>query len=268
VQSRCWLEGPQLAAVAVATASWLWAARSQRKALAVAAGLALGYAALVKVTTVLVVPGLVLLAAACRPVGTRSWRPFVVATALALGLAAAVQVPWLAWQWSAVGSPFPRWSGKPVPQLVAENPYVHFVTVVRSPWCYLSLLPRVLWTLVPTLLMAAATLRDPMLRRRGGALLAWCTVVLVAHMVLGATGYAKLLRYVVLVTPATILWFGLLVATMVARAGATRPAAGRGAARVLLALAAVGLALEVAQGFVTPRQERVDLVLPLFGPDR
>jgi hypothetical protein len=84
-------------------------------------------------------------------------------------------------------------------------------------------------------------------------------------MVLGAMGYSKVMRYVILMVPGGVLLISLGVSRAVERARA----AGRRTIGVwvLLLLAAAGLGLEVAQGLRTSLHDnaRMDLVRPLFG---
>src|SRR5262249_59958387 len=96
------------------------------------------------------------------------------------------------------------------PELVATNRFVHYTTVIRSPWVYLRLLPTVLWTFLPALALLVVQWSDDSIRRKGLALLLWIATVTGVHIGLGAIGYGKLLRYIVLVTPATVLLFGLV----------------------------------------------------------
>jgi hypothetical protein len=102
-------------------------------------------------------------------------------------------------------------------------------------------------------------------RRAGLALAGWIALVVGCHVVLGYHGYSKLLRYVILVTPATVLLFALVTsaAWRQARASAT-PAAGRALLYALLAAAVAGFALEIAQGVITPFFDPSDLIRPLF----
>jgi peptidoglycan/LPS O-acetylase OafA/YrhL len=125
------------------------------------------------------------------------------------------------------------------------------VTIERSPWAYLRLLPTTVWTLVPSL--AVAALLPPRRRERAfvAAVVAWIAVVTAVAIGLGALGYSKLLRYVVLAAPATVLLAGWATARIEEELLA---ASSRRAGAVALALfLAVGCALEVAHGFQTTR---------------
>jgi hypothetical protein len=92
---------------------------------------------------------------------------------------------------------------------VANNAYIHFVTVTRQWWIYFVLIPIVMGTLPA----AVGTLfaRRPTGRRRlvVGALAIWICLVVGVIAGLGAIGYSKLLRYVVLLTPAELCLWGL-----------------------------------------------------------
>lgn len=254
VVSRWWLDGPLLAFATLATALFLRACRRDSLAGSALAGLALGYASLVKPTAVLVAPGALALALA---LGVLPLRALVRHALCWGGVAACVLAPWLLYQWSVIGNPFAVAPGRPSQRLVEMNRYVHFLTVLRSPWIYVALLPRAVWTLGPSLLLFAATARrDAAVRRIGLALLAWIALVVGCHVVLGYQGYSKLLRYVILVSPATVLLFALVTSAAWRRTGALRVA--------LLALAAAGLVLELAQGVVTPLFDPSDLIRPLF----
>ena len=265
VVSRYWLDGPMLACTTLAAA--LFASALERRSVrgALVAGLVMGAASWIKTAAFAMLPGLLVL-------GWAMAEPAARRTALRLGLvfaavAVAIQLPWELWQWRVVGSAFPAWAGKPSPELVAGNDYVYTLTVARPAWVYLTLMPRALWTLVPSLVCMSATAPGSRARRVGVALLAWIAVVLAVVIGLGLIGYSKLLRYAVLVTPATVLLFGVAVAAVASRL-ADPAAAGAGRARLkwLVALAAVGLLLETAQGVFTPLLDHGDLIRPVVWP--
>jgi 4-amino-4-deoxy-L-arabinose transferase-like glycosyltransferase len=245
VTAHYWLDGPVLALSTLAAAFAVWGLRRESPGWMTLAGVALGAAALVKPTAFLVVPGLAALAVARRPLSVKQ-------AAIVLGCAAATFAPWLIWRWQVMGTPFPGWAGKPTQNLATLNPYVHYVTVIRKPWVYLGLLPRVHATLLPACLLGIAQWRRPALRRVSLALIVWIAFIVLVHVALGYLGFSKVLRYVILVSPAVIVLF-------VAQAGA----AWRERERrwVLLALAAAGLMLEIVQGVRTMAFGR-DLILP------
>jgi 4-amino-4-deoxy-L-arabinose transferase-like glycosyltransferase len=262
VAGRFWLDGPLLAFATLAVALHVGGAIERRRWMVIAAGLALGYASLIKATAVLVVLPAVVLAQALAP---QRFAKVVRDAGCLVGLALVVHLPWLVWQWSVLGTPFPEWAGRPPASLVNANPYVHYLTVVRSAWTYVELLPQIMWTVGPAFLLWWSGRRFGDTFRVGGALLAWVVLVVGAHMVLGAMGYSKVMRYVILMVPGGVLLISLGVSRAVERARA----AGRRTIGVwvLLLLAAAGLGLEVAQGLRTSLHDnaRMDLVRPLFG---
>lgn len=264
VSARYWLDGPQLAFCTASGALFLSAARRESAWRAAAAGLLLGYAALIKITAVLIVPGLALLAWSFLE------RPRLASMIRLLvwygGCAALAHLPWEIWLWIRVGTPFPGWAGKPSAHLVATNKYVHYLTVVRSPWIYLSLVPRIVWTVVPGLLLLPVAWSDRAVRWRALSLYLWIAVVLAFHVAVGMSGYSKVVRYVILLTPASVLVFGLLVSEASRRFDPRALATGRNGwiAAALLA-AAAGLALEIAAGIhVTVHFDR-NLIVPIIG---
>ena len=191
-----WLDGPQVAAVALS--AWLTVRALTRggRLRAVVAGAALGVAMLVKVNSAIAALPILLLAWAVsreRPAAERARL-----AALMLGVAAVCVLPWVLFA--------PGWAGKPSARLIAENPFVHHVTVERSPWIYLELLPMTVWTLVPSLAVAALLGARGKSRPIVGALVFWIACVTAAAIVLGAMGYSKLLRYVVLTAPRPCCW--------------------------------------------------------------
>jgi hypothetical protein len=233
--------------------------------LVIASGVVFGYATLIKLTAVVVLPGIAAVAWAMRPQRDSSpWRYFAVFVAVA----GVVQAPWEIVQWLDAGSPFPVWSGKPADVLVRTNPFIYYLTVVRSPWVYLQLLPQVFWTLPPTLLLFAIHWTVDRLRRLGIALLFWIAFIVGVHIWLGEVGYSKLLRYVILVTPAVILLFAGTFGELVARLEDHREVMGRRAVTIsLVALAVFGLGTEVLQSLVTTFYDnaRIDVIMPLTG---
>jgi len=252
VTAHYWLDGPVLAFATLAAALAVAAVRRRHTGLAVAAGFALGAASLVKPTAFLIVPGIAAVALAVLP---RRERIGVRRSAIFLATAAMLFAPWLLWRWHVLGTPFPGWAGRPTENLATINPYVHYVTVVRSPWIYVRLLPRVHTTLVPSCLMLVAHWRIQPLRRTSLALLLWAAAIVLVHVGLGYLGFSKVLRYVILVSPALIVLFA-------AHAGTAWRRTPRSWALVGLAL--VGLALEIVQGVHTMRLNK-DLILPWPG---
>lgn len=264
VTARFWLDGPLLAAATAAAALFLLGCRRQKLLWACAAGVLLGYAALIKPTAILILPGLIALAWATGP--RNSWRTLTVYTLLLLGTTACFLLPWEIYRWTIVGNPLAISPGRPAPELVETNRYVYFLTVVRSPWSYLSLLPRVVWTVVPSLILFAFQWPAGTIRRIGLALLIWIAFVLAVNIGLGFMGYSKVLRYVILVTPATILLFSLVVGSTWERlTSRVSPPGGRILIYALLGIALAGATLEIAQGAMTPLVKTSDLILPLWG---
>ncbi len=261
VASRFWLDGPLLAFSTAAAAVFMRACRRESIVSACLAGAVLGYASLIKPTALLVVPGVIALAWA---VGVpRSIHALLRNGLCLVGVAACVLAPWQIYQWSMIGNPFAVSPGHPAPRMLAINRYVHYVTVVRSPWIYLSLLPQVIWTLGPSLLLLLARWRDGVVRRAGLALTAWIASVVAVHVALGFAGYSKLLRYVILVSPATILLFSLVTTSAwnALRLGSPPPL-GRVFLCVLLAVALLACVVEIAQGLVTALLDPSHLIRP------
>lgn len=265
VTTRYWLDGPLLAFTTLAAALFVSALRRRSVRRVLIAALVMGYASWIKTAALVVLPGLLMLGwALAEPESRRAAvRLGLVFTAVAL----VVQLPWELWQWKVVGSAFPAWAGRPSPELVAGNRYVHTLTAVRPPWIYLTLLPRVLWTLVPALACMTIPRPGSRARRVGGALLGWIAVVLAVVIGLGFVGYSKLLRYAVLVSPATVLLFGSAAGEALRRLSDRAATAGMTSRlRLLVAFAAVGLALEVAQGVFTAVVDRGELIRPILWP--
>jgi len=262
VAGRFWLDAPIIAFSTLAAALFLTGVTRGRLWSIGAGGAVLGYAILIKLTSVLIVPALLMLAWALRP--REAWRQYAIWAAVLVGVAFLVQVPWELWQWHVVGSPFPSWAGKPATRLVMTNKFVQFQTITRGPWAYVQLLPQVIWTLIPSFLMLAASRRVRDVGRVGAGLVCWIVAVVAAHMILGAMGYSKILRYVVLVTPATCILFALTFSATVESLRRARVTAG---AVLLVTLAVAGLGLEVAQGLKTSLYDnaRGDMLTPLLG---
>ena len=281
VTLRFWLDGPLLAFTTLAAALFLRAVSRNSRSGALIAGILMGYASLIKLTAFLVIPGLLLLAwfkfSSNRPTAKKSTKRarqragtvrgtiklFLTMTAAAV----IVQLPWEIWQWLALGSPFPGWAGKPSASLIAGNAYVAYVTLSRSPWVYLTLTPRILCTLVPSLLMYAVFWKNDRIGWPGFSLIFWIGCVLSAHVAAGYLGYSKVLRYVILVVPASILLFALLFdqAVRTAENSETAPHRRR-LIGVLLAVSVVAALLEMGTGIYATFTSNNFLVFPLLGP--
>lgn len=275
VNPRYWLDGPQLGFASIAAALLVAAfatrrdgttpSRTRMNVMCVLAGVAMGAACLTKLNAVMIIPGAMLLVLAITT--DRSPRRLVPGLAIFCIVTALAVAPWLFIQWRETGAMFPTWAGKPHPRLVASNPWIHHVTVTFTPWNYLRMLPQVVWTAVPTLLLLALAwrLRSPRLRV-SAALTAWVALIVAAHIVLGFVGYSKLLRYIILICPAMTALFVLLLFEAIAM---TRDARyGHTWRRIILALVALGgiaWALEVAQGYKTLTKDfDRNLIHPLF----
>jgi hypothetical protein len=268
IVSRWWLDGPMLALSTLAAALFLGAVTRRDTRGALVAGLVMGCASWTKTAALVMVPGVLVL-------GWSVCEPPARGTAVRLGIlfagvAALVQLPWELWQWAVVGNPFPAWAGKPSPTLIAQNDYVRALTVVRPWWIYLTLTPRALWSLAPSIGCLALVRSDSRTRRIGVGLLLWIACVLGVVMALGATGYSKLLRYAVLVTPATVLLAGLAAGIVFDRRTDRRLSPGtRLVVEVLAILMAIGVILEVSQGFATPiLNSKFDIIVPILWPMR
>lgn len=264
VTGRFWLDGPLLAFSTAAVAMFLLGIKRRSEWLVCIAAALLGYASLIKLTAFLVLPGAALLAWGVTPYNQR--RSLLISSLLFIGIASLIQLPWEIVQWRLVGSIFPTWPGKPVEHLVRTNDYVHYLTVFRSPWIYLKFLPQIIWTLVPSLILLVMQWGNHELRKTGVALVFWIVLVVGIHVVLGATGYSKVIRYVILITPATIVLFALVVGGVVQVISEGRWLPGGSVVTlVLLLLAAAGLGLEVIQGIETSMVDNrvIELIHPL-----
>lgn len=270
VQLHHWLDGPQLAFASTGASLFVHSVRRDSRPLAVAAAAALTIACLVKLNAMLMLPLLPPLALA---VAGRESRAATLRSSLVLLVLVPLAVsPWLWVQWREYGELFPSWAGRPASNLVRANPFVNFVTEVRGPWSYLHLLPQCVWTLVPSLLMLGALRGSPRARRIGAVLALWMAGVVLVHVALGAIGYSKLLRYVILIVPAAGLLFAVSVAATAQALGeATRGSrharpSGRVLPALLLALAAGGALLELTHSWqVAHLYPDRALIRPLFG---
>jgi 4-amino-4-deoxy-L-arabinose transferase-like glycosyltransferase len=265
VHTHHWLDGPQVAFTTAGCALYLLAVRRGSLGWAVPAGLMLAWACMTKMNAGLVLPGLLALAWAVEP--EPSPRRILLPMAICVGIIAAAVIPWLWVQWRAFGEVFPSWAGKPSPQLVASNAFVRFVTSVRGPWCYLRLLPQALATLVPGLLALPWLWREERARRTALALVGWIALIVLVHVGLGYLGYSKLLRYVIVVTPAAILLFALAVAEAARRLRASRGRRRWWPAGAFLAVATVAFLIEVFLGIQYIRIQPRRALMAMY-PDR
>jgi 4-amino-4-deoxy-L-arabinose transferase-like glycosyltransferase len=278
VTTKFWLDAPLLAFATLGSALFLHSLKKKNLAIAVAAGIVVGYASLIKLTAFLIVPGIFLVCiATLRPL---KWKTFL-AHALCFAIPAViVQTPWEIWQWMAVGSPFPQWPSKPSETLLRSNRYVYFVTVVRSPWTYLTTTPMVVTTIIPSVALlllsyvrkeddgnansGAAHLSTSYVRAAASACLLWMSIVIAFNMALGFAGYSILLRYIILLTPASVLLPSLLVPHCME----LRSHEGLFASKFglfLLVCSAVGILAEVATGINAALHVQRALIVPFTG---
>jgi hypothetical protein len=252
-----------------AAAACAWAVRRDRLWLALLSGVLLGASSWIKSTALLTLPAMLALAWVLR--GDMAMRRFcIIAGAISI-IALSIHAPWPCWRWVALGSPFNGLAGqadagRPAQTLIASNAYVRFVTVGRPAWSYLTLLPRVFWSLVPALSLLPLAARDRATRRLSAAVLIWIVGIVGLHVVLGYLGYSKVLRYVILASPALLILPVALFCSVWTqlRRGELTPNA-RMCAQALLALTAIGIALELAQGVSVELIVNAALIVPWIG---
>lgn len=276
VTTKFWLDAPLLAFATLGAALFLHSLSRKNIALAVVAGIIIGYASLIKLTAFLVLPGIFgVCAVSVRPL---HWRMFVTYTLCCAIPAVLVQAPWEVWQWLAVGSPFPQWAGKPSQTLIRSNSYVYYLTVVRSPWVYLTTTPKVVTTMVPSialLMFSCVRGKDDRAEKPGDtslshvratatACLLWMVMVIAFHMGLAFAGYSVLLRYLILMTPASVLLPSIVVPHLMERRLRKGLLVSR-IGRTLLVCAAAAVLVEVATGIDAAMHVPRALIIPLTG---
>ena len=264
VTTKFWLDGPLLAFSTLAIAVFIRAVLRDDYLWACIGGLILGYASLIKLTALLVIPGVAMLAwFLIRPPNVRNF--FYLGACLVVP-AIIVQLPWEFWQWIKLGTPFPGWAGKPSQTLIENNKYVFYLTVIRSPWIYLSLLPRILWTLVPSILLYILLWDDVKTKWWGLSFLVWIAVILAIHIVLGSLGYSKVVRYVILIVPASVTLFSLVMIEAIAR---LRLKSGlsvkKGLTWILTIIGALAFLMEIASGILSSLLYKKAIIFPFFG---
>ena len=129
-------------------------------------------------------------------------------------------------------------------------------------------LRQVIWTIVPALILLICQWSDRRTRRIGAALVLWIAVIIAIHIALGAAGYSKLLRYIILITPAAVLLVALVIDQLVQRWRERRYLLGSKVFTIAAAvLVAAALTFELKQSFVTAFHDnpRMDLIVPLTG---
>lgn len=265
VTRHFWLDGPLLAfstlsvylfLLSVTRCSWKWAC---------IAGIFIGFAGLIKLTAFLVLPGAIFLAWALKK---EAKREFFLIALIFIITAFLVQLPWELWLWVKIGTPFYPFPGKPPLSLIETSEYIYYITVTRSPWTYLTLTPRVLWTFTPTLFLWPALWSNKPLLRTGAAFLLWISAILATHIALGYGGYSKLLRYIILITPALILWFSLSIADVLNRHRAKRYLFNSRITSYCIAIVSIAaLVLEIIQGTFVSINSNIDLINPISVAD-
>lgn len=257
VGMREWLDGPLLGFTTLGAAIYLLGVRRERGALAIAGALLLAGSMWIKLTAAVVFPWLIALSFSL--VGPEGRRRAGRAALVLGGLALASFLPWALWQ-SAHGMPFGI-ARHASPDLIQQNRYIRFVNEVRSPLLYLLATPRVLWTLAPSAALLWIRRDDPRMRWRWLGLGLWIAGTLLVYTGIGALGYSKLLRYVVVVTPAAIVLFATLLQHV------WRDPERSAAALAWASLGIAGLVLEMVHGAMLLSDPR-HLIVPLLGGSR
>lgn len=264
VTTNYWLDGPLLGFSTLAAVVFIWAVVRNSYLTACVAGVILGYASLIKITAFLIIPGITILSwIFLKP---PKWGLFIRFCICLLLPAIIVQIPWEIWQWIKLGTPFPGWSGKPSETLIASNRYVHYLTVIRSPWTYLSLTPRIVWTFIPCILLYISLWNDKTIRWYGLSFFTWIFIVLSFHIALGFLGYSKVIRYVILITPASTMLFSLLMAKAIPNLRLSKPFSAINLLSVIIVgISGIAFFMEIAAGIKSSFSYNADLIIPMFG---
>ncbi len=264
VTAHYWLDGPLLGFSTLAAAVFLFAVSRENSLLACLSGMFFGLAGLIKLTAFLIIPGLALLAWTCKapPKG----KSFVYLCGCLVVPALLFQVPWEIWQWIKLGAPFSALPDKPSETLIEKNKYIYHLTVVRSPWIYLTLTPRILWSLVPTVLLYGFLCDNRKIKELGQSFFLWMFSVLSFHIVLGFLGYSKVIRYVILITPASILLFSLLMDEAARRVRPSKPLSLRNMSFLILEkVSHMVLIMEIGAGVMSSILYQNALIVPILG---
>lgn len=258
VTTRQWFDGPLLGFATLASGLYLLGIRRRRWIWVTVGAVLFYWSAWTKLTALGILPWLVLLSAV---IDEDDGHRFARRGALLLVAASlAAFIPWELWLIShgmAMGA-----ASRPSIDLLAHNRYVRFVTLERSPLVYFTATPFVIWTIIPSFLMTWQQRAKDRPTRIHLALWIWILGTLLTYSVLGAAGYSKLLRYAILVTPATILLFASLTRGLLARLP-TMSAANR---FLWLGLASGGLGMEMVQGVYLTVQTRLDMIVSVAVP--
>ncbi|MGZ6468774.1 MAG: hypothetical protein ACXWQJ_15850, partial [Bdellovibrionota bacterium] len=102
--------------------------------------------------------------------------------------------------------------GRPSAELIAMNEFVRFVTIGISPMAFLASFFKVVSTALPAILLAGYSFfwRERKFGPRE-LLVLWVLMLCLFYFFLGCIGYSKVLRYLLLTTPATCLLFAYAV---------------------------------------------------------
>ncbi len=201
VSKRLWIDGLLAGLVAVSIAVAIAGMGTKRRFLLVLAGFLLGLAGLAKLTGLLVLP--LLLVMALR--GEQDWNGRARAAAALVLPVALLVVPWLAAFYYNTGVVLPSWV-KPDEQLMSLYPFLR--TAVERPWHYylttlIAISPAVMllaWTAVAHRMIW----RDPVFQLAAG----WLLLIVLAQTLLALDGYGFQMRHI---APAvTALWVCLL----------------------------------------------------------
>jgi hypothetical protein len=105
-----------------------------------------------------------------------------------------------------------------------------------------------------------------LVRRQGTALIVWILTVLLFHVSIGYYGYSKVLRYIILITPASVMLFPLLLNEAVEKImNAEVGAYKRWGTVSLVAISALALILEITAGIYATIAHNNDLIFPILG---
>lgn len=265
VTTKYWLDGPLLAFTTLSTALFVWAIQKKNLPLSIGAGIVLGFASLIKITAFFVLPSILLLAWVLT--NNYSIRDIIKFGSAFLIPAILIQLPWEIWQWVELGTPMTTAAGCPPQSLIDSNPYIRYVTVTRTPWAYINILPKILWTLIPSVFMLFVVPKTNQLRIISIVWFFWIASIIIIQTFLGFLGYSKVMRYAILLTPAAIMLFTMLFSDTIQQLKASdrTPTLRTITLTLLLLTATFSFVLEVATGICASCLYQNDLIIPFGG---
>lgn len=209
INTKFYIDNPKIAFITLGCALLVRGFSKNKYWIKIIASILLGYSCFIKIDACLIYPVIFILIWLLFSKKSKR-NEFLKSITMVSFFGVLFITLWLFWNYYEAGSFFPIGApGKPGLELLRNDAFIFYVTRVRPPFFYFGSLITVMPTTLVTFVLLIIIIRysginAAKLEITGGL----CVLLIILFYVcLGFLGYSKLLRYIVIVTPISILLF-------------------------------------------------------------